>query len=576
MKLKHPRKIYFIYVSALIIAFVMVSSMAFAVQPLTVGQQAKLNVVARNKYDVLSFKNEGRAYNLNTFSGNLNDQYTSTVGGNIQVSAPQQGYPAGLYGNSETTVTSVNNGKDIVVGWNDASGFCFLGGCQVTDTGLSGYGFSTNGGKTFTDGGALPFAHGIFTYGDPWLANDGGNNVFYSSIGVNLTTGNFGMVVWNGHFTNSGNLVWTQSNFVQSPANSATNPNFDFYDKESITMAHDGSGAGYLTLTNFQGTCGIAEFGYGTITVWRTHDDGKTWQGPVVISPDQSYTLNPSSPVCGYYGSIQQASVSAIGPQGQLYVSWVIGPTYSGGLASPYTVSPSAKIMEATSLDGGRTFSAPVTVATFNNAYYDAPVGYNRADVLDSPRISVISNGPNAGRILIAYFAAVTPITNTDTTTQHLTSQQVYLKYSDDNGHTWKLSNVLPPVPATGVKNFWPVVVTESNGAVDIVYYQSIETTVGASANGCTVGLDNGLTRTGPANSFVNVYIVHSNDGGLTFSKPTKVTTETSNWCTAVSNIYPNFGDYIGASTSGHTVFAVWADGRNGVPDTFFSAITET
>ena len=43
--------------------------------------------------------------------------------------------------------------------------------------------------------------------------------------------------------------------------------------------------------------------------------------------------------------------------------------------------------------------------------------------------------------------------------------------------------------------------------------------------------------------------------------------------CTAVSNIRPNFGDYIGSADGGNRVFPVWADGRNGVPDTFFANI---
>ncbi len=43
--------------------------------------------------------------------------------------------------------------------------------------------------------------------------------------------------------------------------------------------------------------------------------------------------------------------------------------------------------------------------------------------------------------------------------------------------------------------------------------------------------------------------------------------------CTVVSNVRPNFGDYIGSDIAGDTILAVWADGRNGVPDTFFAPI---
>ena len=77
----------------------------------------------------------------------------------------------------------------------------------------------------------------------------------------------------------------------------------------------------------------------------------------------------------------------------------------------------------------------------------------------------------------------------------------------------------------------------------------------------------------GLANSLVDTFVVQSPDGGNTFSAPVRVTTATSNWCTTVSNIRPNFGDYIGSGIAGGTILAVWADGRNGVPDAFFAPI---
>ena len=80
------------------------------------------------------------------------------------------------------------------------------------------------------------------------------------------------------------------------------------------------------------------------------------------------------------------------------------------------------------------------------------------------------------------------------------------------------------------------------------------------------------MRRVGSANSLVDTVVVQSLDGGNTFGAPVRVTTATSNWCTTVSNIRPNFGDYIGSSI-GDTIQATWADGRNGVPDTFFAPI---
>jgi hypothetical protein len=136
---------------------------------------------------------------------------------------------------------------------------------------------------------------------------------------------------------------------------------------------------------------------------------------------------------------------------------------------------------------------------------------------------------------------------------------------------------VAPSEPDTGVKRVWPVVTVEPGGNVDVVYYESQE--VPTSSNPfCTVRvatLSGGvpLRRRGTANSLVDTFWAQSLDGGATFQTLLNVTTATSNWCTAVSNVTPNFGDYIGSTSGGNHVFPVWADGRNGVPDTFYATI---
>src|SRR5712691_10371473 len=82
------------------------------------------------------------------------------VGANAQTNAPQQAFPNGLLGRSETTIASTTDGQLAVVGFNDAQGFCgppFGAACTPqSPPGLSGYAFTTDGGLTWTDGGAPP------------------------------------------------------------------------------------------------------------------------------------------------------------------------------------------------------------------------------------------------------------------------------------------------------------------------------------------------------------------------------------------------------------------------------------
>ena len=486
------------------------------------------------------------------------------VGTNRRVNDPQQGFPNGLFGRSETTSTGTTDGQFLVFGWNDAQGFCgppFGVACTPPALpGLSGFGFSADGGLTYVDGGAPPVINHAFTRGDPWLDRGGLDNAtfYYANLSVDdRNASNLGVSVHRGHFV-GGVLNWEDIQVF----NALNAPN-DLYDKEAIATAKDGSGAGYVTVTNFIAVCGFPQAGAGQIELWRTHDAGASWQGPVVVSPDQTIPNDPNDPNCGSTQILQQSSSPAIGPNGEVYVVWQFGPTFNASF--PGGLSTNADIEFARSLDGGLTFSTPISIASINSMRRNAPVGYNRARINDHPRVAMATSGPNKGRVYVVYYSALVPVA-VPSNTQSLTSSQVFVEFSDDQGQTWSPAIGLAPAPpSTGIKRWWPVVSVESGGNVDVVYYESQETSIGTS---CNRG-----GRKGPAVSLVNTIWVQSIDGGSTFALPTTVSTATSNWCTTVSNITPNFGDYIGNFSGGNHLFPVWADGRNGVPDVFTAPI---
>jgi hypothetical protein len=499
------------------------------------------------------------------------------VGANVQVNDPQQPFPNGLLGRSETTVATNEDGQQVLVGFNDAQGFCgppFGVACTPENPpGLSGFGFSLDGGLTFTDGGAPDpkLFNNVFTRGDPWMDRGGLDNktFFYANLSVDATTAaDLGASVHRGHFNGSGFAF--EDVRVLGPAN----PN-DFFDKEAIAAAKDKSGLVVVSLTNFRQICTAPASGLGEITIFHSSDGGATYQGPVVVGPDLT---NPGCTT----GVLQQSSAPATGPNGEVFVAWQRGPTFTA--TGPST---NADIVVARSLDGGFTFGSPVTVASVNSMRQNPPVGYNRNRLNDHPRIFVATSGQFQGRVFVTFYSAVSPVgaapvvscppgTPAGTTCigQNLVSSQVFVSFSDDQGQTWSTPvAVAPVVPPTGVKRWWPVVTVADDGEVNVVYYESQETTT-ASNPQCNVGVGGNVRRVGSANSLVDTFVVQSGNGGNSFGAPVKVTTATSNWCTTVSNIRPNFGDYIGSSVVEDTIQATWADGRNGVPDTFFAPIT--
>ena len=512
------------------------------------------------------------------------------VGPNIRANATQQFFPDGLVGRSETTVAATSDGQSILVGFNDAQGFCgspFGVACTPqSPPGLSGFAFSTNGGLSFADGGAPDPAlfSNVFTRGDPWMDRGGFDNLtfYYANLSIDATSGaDLGVSVHRGHF-DGGTFAFEDVRVFNAPnaqnrcqvfgAPPGTLAPCDFYDKEAIAATKDSSGTAYVSVTNFQALCGLAQFGFGQIEVWRTHNGGDTWLGPAIAGPEAADSVAS----CGFSGTLQQSSAPAIGPNGEVYVVWQFGPTFTA------VTSTNANIYFARSLDGGSTFSTPSSVAAINSMRQDSPVGYNRDRLNDHPRVAVATSGSHKGRIYVTFYSAVDPVTagalsacpvplSGRCRAQRLTSSNVFVTFSDNQGATWSTPVAIGGLLAsgsTGVKRWWPVVNVEPGGTVDVVYYESQETTT-ASNPFCTINVGGGVRRRGTANSLADTFWAQSLNGGSTFGTPIKMTTATTNWCTSASNIRPNFGDYIGATFGGNRVLATWGDGRNGVVDTF-------
>jgi hypothetical protein len=526
------------------------------------------------------------------------------IGPNIQVNDAQT-FP---FGRSETTIAVSGNGKRMVIGWNDAQGFCgppfpIPLGCEIEIPGFSGYGYSNDGGNSFVDGGAPPLGNrvgfgpgpgdisesGVYiTLGDPTLdvGGRGNDTFFYANLAEFVDQDHVffgsdpsaGIVVHIGKFNNHSTFSWTEAVLLQSP-----NYPRDFLDKEFIAADKRGNSKHvYVSVTNLIEVNSIPFFGFGQIDVYASADGGKTWSRSIV-QPDETISVDENS------GIINQGSQPAAAPDGTVYVAWERGwlsPFFGQATAGVYP-----QIRVAVSHDSGLSWSpaasgapfsgvnpAGVLVSNICSGALFPPVGYNRSSSNDFPRIAVAQSGPQRGRVYVVWNDCRIANGGTQAQTGGVgdSDTDIYLAYSDNHGMTWS-SPVLVAGGGDGSIQFWPTVSIQPGGNVDITYYESAEIDLDPQNDQeCVVPLGPGGTppfRISPMSSLVDLYYVQSTDGGMTFSSPIRVTEETTNWCDAISNIVPNFGDYNTAVSAGNRLFATWADGRNRVPDVFFAEI---
>lgn len=499
------------------------------------------------------------------------------VGANVQASQDQDPGAVLRSGASELAVAVMGNGNKVLVGWNDGEGFGFAPFSAGPPLGLSGYAYSSDGGATFTDGGAPPIGNVIafgpgtqgrsatgnyVTRGDPWLDVGGSGNAtaYYANLAVWEDDANLppaGVSIHDGGFKGT-SFTWNGSVLIQSP----NYPN-DFVDKEALAVTRVGN-ADILdvSLTNFIELCDIPFFGFGQIELYRSTDSAGSWSR-TIIQADEAFVTDPSDPNCGADGIINQGSMPAIGTDGAIHVAWERG--WFAPLIGGATL-PRATIVVATSTDGGATFGNPVEVASICSGALTPPAAYNRASMNDFPRIAVAETGPNRGRAYVTYqdcsaASGAAPF-GSDT--------DVYVTHSDDGGATWSTPAAVHDV-ADGLQQIWPVVSVDSTGNVDVTYYQmdDVNVTPDPIDIECSVRiggpLDDPALRQSTLTTFSDIYWAQSTDGGVTWEKPVRVTDTSTNWCAAtpINSIIPNFGDYNTSVSHGNKVFAAWADGRN-------------
>src|SRR5258708_23672385 len=436
----------------------------------------------------------------------------NTFGSNVNAASPSEDIsPNGTSACGQSGTYTPVIGHYVVEQWNDATSF-FSPPCSPSfkDQG-SGWGFSSDGGKTFTDEGGLPNTSCATSswIGDPsveaWAP--GGTTYFYQSSLLNVFTGaNFGM------------LVAITACKVSPPSTISCNPNpivlaanagFNFEDKDFMSI-DPVRGRLYVSFTDLTTTLTTTNDNIDLFACDIASNPGSpTCAGPLIVAP------TPSN-FCENEGSYPAVDLAT----GDIYVAYEhnIGTNIflSSCFADP--VQNRVNLVSGTCASPVATFpngcSGPFKEADVNITSMDAAFipGYNRFPMNDFPRIAVTD--PNetvsivwndarfhpAGDILLQSFDLDGPFPTP--------VQSAPVRINKATGG-WHMMPALRNVDAAGDLNISFYGRASANTAITNVY-AAIDVSPLATAT--------------PGNVLV--------------------TTAPSDWNAVSSDIVPNFGDY--------------------------------
>jgi hypothetical protein len=270
-------------------------------------------------------------------------------------------------GTTQSEVSIAAFGNQMVAAWNDA--IAVFGGTSD----YLGYGYSSDGGITWMDGGAPPNI-GIGTWAsDPVVAvNERTGAFFVCGLVDQFQAGRNGIAIVKGTF--SGNtLTWGTPHIVAQVANSLAILDKEWVAVDSLT------GNLYVTYTYFAGNSDEIRF-------QRSLDEGQSWSSPITLSSNTD-------------AGLVQGSRPSVGPSGEVYAVW-----HAIGFSNnPLGIGPD-HLRVRRSLDQGASFSSETTPASLFSNFGSGAPGFNRGVGLTFPGIAVDrSNGPHRGRVLVSW-----------------------------------------------------------------------------------------------------------------------------------------------------------------------------
>ncbi len=316
----------------------------------------------------------------------------------------------------------------------------------------------------------------------------------------------------------------------------------------TVAWSSDGSIAYTATLKSCSFSCGVSAY--------RSTDGGQTWGGEAVLTStgsDKEFIHVDTHPTSPYRDNVyltwHNSNVLQFARSTNLGVSWSTPVAFSSdavGIGSDiatdsagaiYYVWPgtdSRAIWVKKSTNGGQGFATAVSVAA-TQASFDWPI-----PAMESRRAWIyvavdvdLSGGPHTDSI----YASWTDTTAADGSVAADNHTQIHVATSRNGGATWTDAIPHPTADALTVDRFNQWLEVDARGVLHLVYY----TTEWASSR-----------------TSVDLAYQYSQDGGATWTAPSRVTTATS------PNISDSFewGDYNGLDITATKVLPIWTDNR--------------
>jgi len=348
---------------------------------------------------------------------------------------------------------------------------------------MNDYYYSKNGGKSWKSS-SLKSKYGVG--GDPVMHVDAQGRCYYFHLSSPADGGRLDRIVCD--YSDKLKGKWTSS-ATAKVGNKAQ-------DKQWVAECPL-TGNLYLTWTQFDGYESTEIEDSSTIVFSKSMDRGETWSEPLRISKFAGDCLDGDNTVEG--------AVPAVGPNGDIYVSW------SGPKGIRFNRSK----------DGGASWlKEEVLVADQPGGWATDVPGMYRCNGLPITKCDV-SGGIHNGRIYVNWTDQRNGEENTD----------VWLSFSDNYGETWSDPTKVNQDDSEAQQFFTWMDIDQANGSLYFVYYD----------------------RRNYDDNRTDVYMATSLDGGTIFSE--QIVSESP--FTPSDKVF--FGDYINIAAHNGVIRPIWS-----------------